>query len=85
MEFEISDGFFGYCFDWFLVGDCFEIFKGVFDFFGVLSCFVDIYVDDDFFDMWDLYWIGVVEFVFYCIVNFVVIFGVKVWCICIRY
>lgn len=53
----------------FLVGDCCEVSGSNCGFFGVGSCFVYVYVDDDFVEFWNLYFVGVGELFLYCFVD----------------
>lgn len=55
VDFEVCDCFVGFCDDWFLVGDFCEVVNGVFDDFFVSDCFVKIYVQCDFGDVWYFY------------------------------
>lgn len=64
MDFEVCDGFMSVSYDWFLISDFFQIGYGVFDDFFVIDCFVKIYVQGDFGNVWNFYYVCQLKFFF---------------------
>lgn len=79
MQLELRDRFVGFGDLWFLVGDCGQVFYCAFDQFGVLRCFVDVYVYYDFGESGYLYDVRVFEFFVQFVDDFFVVFCFQLW------
>lgn len=82
MDFEVCNRFVCFGDQWFLIGDCCQVCCCVIQQFFVSDCFINIYVQGDFFDLRDLYDRIVVKFS-YEFFNYFVFVVIMQFCYCI--